>query len=346
MKNKKLRIAFLSSSIVLIAVVLASTSYRSFVRADQFDAQIQQLQQENSNNQQVSDQLAAQASSYQDAVDKLQTQIDGLQQAIVTNQHESDSLKSQIEQQQKELDYQKEVLGKNIKAMYLEGKTSTLEVLASSKDLSEYVNKEQYRLAVQDQIKTTLDKINQLKQELQSKQEQVDQLIKDQQKQKDQLADSEAQQAQLLAYTAGQKSAYDQQIKTNQSKIADLRRQQALLNAKYNIGSFKGDPNRGGYPLVWYNAPQDSIIDSWGMYNRECVSYTAFKVHQDYIAGKNNRDMPFWGGVGNANQWDDDARAAGIPVDYNPTSGSIAISNAGFYGHAMYVEAVGTVNGQ
>ena len=37
--------------------------------------------------------------------------------------------------------------------------------------------------------------------------------------------------------------------------------------------------------------------------------------------------------------------AAGIPVDLNPTPGSIAVSNAGYYGHAMYVEAVGS-NGQ
>ena len=42
-----------------------------------------------------------------------------------------------------------------------------------------------------------------------------------------------------------------------------------------------------------------------------------------------------------------DARAAGIPVDSNPQPGDVAISNSGFYGHAMYVESVnsnGTIN--
>ncbi len=82
------------------------------------------------------------------------------------------------------------------------------------------------------------------------------------------------------------------------------------------------------------------------MYNRECVSYTAFKVHMDFLAGRDSHDMPYWGGIGNANQWDENAIRAGIPTDYNPTPGSIAISNAGAYGHAMYVEQVGTVNGQ
>lgn len=62
--------------------------------------------------------------------------------------------------------------------------------------------------------------------------------------------------------------------------------------------------------------------------------------------GKNNRDMPYWGGRGNANEWDDNARAAGIPVDNNPTPGSIAISNGGTWGHAMYVAAVDIINGR
>ena len=42
----------------------------------------------------------------------------------------------------------------------------------------------------------------------------------------------------------------------------------------------------------------------------------------------------------NAKLWDDNARAAGIPVDHKPRVGDVAISNAGTYGHAMYVEAV------
>jgi surface antigen len=102
----------------------------------------------------------------------------------------------------------------------------------------------------------------------------------------------------------------------------------------------------GGYPAKWCNLPIDAVVDSWGMYNRQCVSYTAFKVHMDFLAGKNRRDMPYWGGIGNANQWDDNARRAGIPVDSNPTPGSIAVSNSGYYGHVMYVEQVATINGQ
>lgn len=90
----------------------------------------------------------------------------------------------------------------------------------------------------------------------------------------------------------------------------------------------------GGYPDKWHNAPLDSTVDSWGMYNRQSVSYAAFRVHDS------GRYMPYWGGKGNAKQWPDNARAAGIPVDTIPKISDVAISTLGVYGHAAYVEEV------
>ena len=79
---------------------------------------------------------------------------------------------------------------------------------------------------------------------------------------------------------------------------------------------------------------QDSIVDSWGMLNRECVSYAAW-----YVANSGRR-MPYWGGRGNANQWPSDARADGIPVDNTPQVGDVAIYMGGAYGHAMIVQKI------
>lgn len=86
----------------------------------------------------------------------------------------------------------------------------------------------------------------------------------------------------------------------------------------------------GGYPAQWADAPMDSLIDSWGNYNRESTSYAAFKV------AASGRYVPY--GLGNPNQWPSKAVGLGIPVDTTPKVGDVAISTAGFYGHAMYVE--------
>jgi len=337
LKNIRARSSLITSKIgvFVIAVVLTgSIIYGGIVRADSFDQQIQALQQQNSSNKQIANQLAAQASSYQDAVDRLQAQINTLENAILASQQKSAETQRQIDQAQIDLDHQKSVLGQNIKAMYLEGKVSTLEILASSKDLSEFVNKEEYRNSVQAKVKSTVDKITELKLLLEQQQRELQSLIKDQQSQQAQVAASRNQQNQLLNYTESQKTAYVNLIKDNNSQIASLHAQQAAANARLGGHAVAGDPNHGGYPARWDNASQDSMIDDWGMLNRECVSYTAWKVFETYGY------MPYWGGVGNANQWPGDAQAAGIPTGSVPKAHSVAISMSGYYGHAMWVEGV------
>jgi surface antigen len=133
---------------------------------------------------------------------------------------------------------------------------------------------------------------------------------------------------------------------TSESVLASLSAQQqaqilnqisAQIAANKNLGGtvVAGDPSHGGYPAKWdAPVPQDSRLDSWGMYNRECVSYAAWKVYQTY------GHMPYWGGVGNANQWLRDARRDGIPTGLTPAAHSVAISLRGYYGHAMWVEKV------
>jgi peptidoglycan hydrolase CwlO-like protein/surface antigen len=321
--------------IITICVVLILATLINTVRADQFDDQIRALQNQNNTNQAASNQLGAQASSYADAINKLQEQISALQAAIAANQQHSDDIKQQIIQAEAELDQQKKVLGENIRAMYLEGKTSTLEMLASSRNLSDFVDKQQSRNAVQSKVKDTMAKITALQEQLKNQQQQLQSLIKDQQAQNAQLTSAQAQQSQLLAFTEGQKSAYDQQIQSNNSQISTLRAQQAAANARLGGRALAGDPGHGGYPAYLDSpVPEDSKVDPWGMYNRECVSYTAWKVYQTF------GHMPNWGGTGNANQWPADARSWGVPTGTVPRAHSVAISMGGAYGHAMWVEAV------
>jgi surface antigen len=227
--------------------------------------------------------------------------------------------------------------------MYVDGQMSTIEELATSKNLSEYVDKEEYRTSVQNQLNAKIKEIAQLQAELQSQKEKVDEVIATTKAQNNQLAGEKAEQDKLLSLNEGQQASYNNQIASNSSQISKLRAEQLAANSRFIQGGSSGGggiPNGptcgGGYPGVWCNAPQDSIIDSWGMYNRECVSYTAFRV------AASGRHMPYWGGYGNANQWPSNARSAGIPMSYGGGArrGDVAISTRGAFGHAMYVEGV------
>ncbi len=342
MKNKKISKktgCVFKSPLLAVFLVVAVLGLKAvsipLVSADRFDEQIKALNAENSVKAQNKAQLGTEAVSLADAIAKLQGQIATLQNQIAANQAKSEDLRKQIVAAEEELAKQRRVLGESIKVMYLEGDISTIEMLASSKDLSEFVDKQQYRDTVQAKIKGMVDKITALKLELKGQRETLEKQIEDQRYMEDQLATQRAEQDKLLGLNQSQQAELNNQIKQNSAQISELKRQQAAENARlFTNGVPKGIPGGGGYPGAWANAPIDSIVDTWGMYNRECVSFTAWKVWNS------GRYMPYWGGIGNANQWDDNARAAGIPVDTSPRPGDVAISNRGVYGHAMYVEHV------
>jgi surface antigen len=321
------------ASAVVAVFVLGGVAV-PIARADQFDEQINALKQQNASNNVALDQLGAQAMSLSDQIGKMQAQINALQSQIIANQAKSDDLQKQIGVAEVELAKQKKVMGESIRQMYLDGQISTLEMLASSKDLSEYVDKQQYRDSVQNKIKSTLDKINALKLQLKSQKEEVEGLLRDQRNMQATVLAQQTEVNRLLSLNQQQQSDLNTQIKTNNSKVAELRAQQALANRSLGGRAVAGDPGHGGYPSNLDNAGQDTLVDPWGMYNRECVSYTAWKVFQAY--GR----MPYWGGHGNANQWPASARADGLATGTTPRAQSVAISMNGYYGHAMWVEAV------
>lgn len=342
--KKHLKKSLMRARSVLLILLAFGVGFSSVqhVRADQFDDQINALQSLNNENRNLVNSLASQARSYEEAIDQLQGQISALQAALNANLAQQASLQQQIIDAQTKIDQQKAYLAENIRTMYVEGQLSTIEELATSKNLSEYVDKQEYRTRVQNKINESIKEIAVLQAQLKQQKSELDVLVASQQQQNQQLASAQAEQQQMLAYNEGQRAAYNSQINANSSKISELRRQQIAANARFSSGSpGTGPACGGGYPGKWCNIPMDTVIDSWGMYNRECVSYTAWKV------AASGRYMPYWGGYGNANQWDDNARNAGIPVDSNPQPGDVAVSNSGFYGHVMYVESVnpnGTIN--
>ena len=328
-----------ASGFILVAGTFLPT-WRQIAFADQFQDQINSLQAQNSTNQATVNNLQAEAASYADAINKLQAQIDGLQASIAANMSLQADLQAQIAAAQAEIDRQRAVLASDVKAMYVDGTPSSFEMLASSNDLSDFVDKQECRTRVQNKLQETLKKIADLEKELQVQKAKVEQLIRDMQIQQSQLNGDRAKQWELLNMNEQQQAEYNAQIAANNSKVAELKAAQAAANRKLAAstgsggGVVAGDASHGGYPAYLDNAPQDSLVDPWGMYNRECVSYTAWKVQQTYGY------MPYWGGIGNANQWPGNAARAGIPTGSTPKVGSVAVWNVGYYGHVMWVEAV------
>ena len=329
------------SSLVAGAVMMAMAIPLSFgqrVLADRFDDQINALQQEINGYQQQAAALSAQADTLQNEIANLNAQKATIQTQIDLSQAKYDKLVNDIAETEKKIAENKEALGQIIADMYVDGSISPLEMLASSKNIGDYVDQQEYRSSIQNSLTDTIDKINELKKQLETQKKDVERVLADQKSQRDALAAKEAEQAKLLADTQGQEAAYQQLSADRNAKINSLRSQQAAAMAaaasQWGGGIGSGSVGGGGYPGGWAYAEQDTIVDNWGLYNRECVSYTAWKV------ASTGRFVPHFGGYGNANQWPSTTARYGIPSGSTPVAGSVAIWYIGAYGHAMYVEAV------
>lgn len=299
--------------------------------ADQFDTQISALKQKVAATQAAADQKASEANSLKTKLASIEAQINAAQLQLNLTSAQISDTQTKIDDANKDLDKQKLILKDNLKLIYKEGSVSPIEVIASSGNLSDFVAKQEYLAAIKKKIDLNLKKIDELKKDLDTKKSQLTALSGQQKSAYDQIAAQRAEQQSLLARTQGDEANYRKVAAEDNAKISDLRKQQAAIIASFSNNVHYG--GSGGYP--WAGAPfPNSIPDPWGMYERQCVSYTAWKV------ASTGRHMPYWGGRGNAYEWPGNARAAGIPVDGSPRVGDVAISSAGYYGHAMYVESI------
>ena len=102
------------------------------------------------------------------------------------------------------------------------------------------------------------------------------------------------------------------------------------------LGSGGGGATRDDYPYKG----QGTGVDPWSFYKGQCTSFVAWRLNnRNHINFTNHYKGQHFG---NANSWDNAARAAGISVTGTPHVGDVAQSNAGTYGHVAWVSAVGS----
>lgn len=330
---------FATSSMIVASAVVMTFSSVTPVHADRYDDQINAIQHQINGYQSEASKLGAQADTLQNTVNEMQAQLNTIQAQLNLSQAKYDQLVAQIKDTEDKIARNKNVLQETLTDLYVNDKTSPIEMLASSKNIGDYLDQQEYRNTVRDRVETSINQIKKLKIQLEQKRDAAKKVLDDQSAQKAALAAKKAEQDNLLAQTQNNEAAFQGLIGQQNGQISNLRAQQAAANTSRLRSSgggtvVAGDPSKGGYPGYLASAPQDSIVDPWGMYNRECVSYTAWKVQQRYGY------MPYWGGRGNANQWPGNARSAGIPTGSTPRVGAVAVMSGGYYGHVAFVESV------
>lgn len=339
----------MKAALVACAVLMAIAtpiSLGNTAFATNYDAQINAAQEKANKNNSIAEEVGRMADSLQAELNALEAQKNAIQNQINQSQDRRDGYVRDIKVSEKKIVENKSALGDTIADMYVDSGTSTLEMIASSKTIGDFVDKQAQQSSIQNKLNDTIEKIDALKKKLQEQKQSVERELLNQKSQREQLAAKEAEKAKLVSETRGQENAYRKRASQHNAQVEQLRSAQAEENRRaaeaaaaaagggMQGGIPAGVSGGGGYPGAWANAPLDAYVDPWGLYTRECVSYVAWKVHST------GRFVPHFGGAGNAKQWPDTTARFGIQSGYAPRAGAAAVWPIGYYGHVMYVERV------
>lgn len=331
------------STIILLALTLGMVSVSPVANANSdAQAQIDALNAEINKNQGTLNGISQQADTLQNKVNAFNAEIAQLQAQIDLTNLQIQQSAEQIEETKRRLEKQKRIMQENAKVLYKQGEISTLEVLASSDNFSEFVNRQEYLEKVKENVNKAAREVIALKDQLEAKVKELQKFAAQQENQRTIVGFKREEQAKLLEQTRGEEGRYQAVVSSQRAEKERLESQQraayeAAAAQARNSGQFVGTGGTGSYP--WADKPypcwDSGCADPWGLYYRECVSYTAWKV------ADSGRYVPHFGGRGNANQWPSTTSDYEIPSGSEPRAGSVAIdTNIQPNGHSMYVQEV------
>jgi len=346
-----------------ICLLILGFGLSPIVKASSYQSQIDNLNNQNAQAQSLINGLQVQAGSYQQAIAAYQSQISAIQNSIAANQAKEAQYQQQIITDKAKILKNKSYLADDLTTMYVQGQMSTIEQLATSQNLSTFVNKQEDDIKIQDQLDSLLTTIKNLQNQAQVNEDQIAVLLKTENDQQAQITADQNQENSLLAMNAQQQSNYNAQISANNSQIASLQAAQAAYDASIATSADVVPPSggtggacdigygNGGYPMAWCNAPFSmsySPNDSNGFPERQCTSYAYWYFTS--VEGQTNFQVS-----GNAGWWWEtsnypvstypDAKVGAIGVEpSSATNAPVATLHTdfdgGYYGHVMIVMAL------
>lgn len=212
MKNTK-KLLLSISALLLLAP--------STVFAQTLQDKINTLNTQIKQNQQAVSTKKAEANTLQGAVNELDASINAAQDSLDLTTLQFNQTTDKINAQNAELEKQKLILKDNLKIVYKQGETTPIEVVASSKNLSDFVAQQQYLTAIKKKIDDNLVKIAAIKVDLEAKKADLTTLSSQQKAQVDSIAGQRSQKATLLAQTKGEEAKFQKVV----SDLAGQRKQ-------------------------------------------------------------------------------------------------------------------------
>lgn len=280
----------------------------------QVQSQIDALQQQIDEQQAVQDDLQSQIDAVQQQVTLYQQQIDGLDVQIQEQNDRIDSLTMQLEQSQARRQEVEDLFHQRMLALYLEGNTSTLELLLGAKSYADFLTRSQYvdSLAASDQA--MLDELLSLENQINADMAEVEQT-------RDSLAANQAEVESLKAEQDAKIAELDNLQSQSESVEAGLQDSQDSL--KSDVAQYQAEIAANNAQIEEIARANSSQVDTGtiqpdnGTYLWPCASHTISSGY-GYRWGSMHRGI-------------DISAPAGTPI-YASRSGVVVVSMMGYSG--------------
>lgn len=249
---------------------------------DDAQSQLDKLSAEKSKTEEYLSTLRSKINLLQDKIDNLendksalQAEIDAIQNKINETKTEINNVQNEIDKKQAEFDESYEDYCQRLRAMYVSGSASTLEVLLTCSDMSAMLTRSQMIKSVSEQDSQTLDNLMKKMEEIESKKQELEikinelnednaNLESDKKILQDRIdeidvskseLDKEAEKCnELMRELSSQSTEYMELIETDREKLQEVENEirAAAARASSGGGSISGSYGSGsgvlGYP--------------------------------------------------------------------------------------------------
>lgn len=341
-------------AVVIVTSALINPMYATARSSEEIQREIDAITEDIQSATNEIEELQSKEDTLENRLDQLAADVKKAEAELERTTQKIASVRERIAETKRELARKKELIQANAQTIYKNGDPSTLEILFSSNNFTDFINQREDLERTKDSLNDAAEEVVSLQESLKAKDAELKTLKQQQTSDKNALEHKRIEQQELLEETRGEEERYQELRDRQKSEREQLEEQQRQayareLAAAREANQFVSNSNQTGnssnqsggsssyvgtssYP--WAQA-STSAVDEWGLYARQCVSYTAWKVEST------GRFVPHFNGRGHANQWPSTTAAHGISNGTTPKAGAVAVDmSIQPYGHTMYVEEV------
>ncbi|MBQ3296308.1 CHAP domain-containing protein [Candidatus Saccharibacteria bacterium] len=325
-----------------LGLIVATTAHVDAYNCKTGDTECEAAKANMQANQSEAKLYTDKAESVGQVISQLNAEINSLNAEIAANEAKITQLNAEIEANEAKLAETQAALAEMLINMHFNGDSEPITILAGSKTISDYAEKQAREDVAKQEITAASERIKTIKEELTTKKAEVEKALAISEENRNLVASKKSSQESL-------KAEYDKSA-SDATALASYWEEQlkALAWTPPSNSTGNGTRNWGAnntYPYR-YNCPQDNVrYSAYGGAVCQCTSYASYKAYEKW--GITNT----WGGHAynyvNAVGYYVPSTGARTYVDKNPAANSIAIQLGGAYGHVMWVESVnanGSIN--